>query len=128
VVGVYIPPSDHELVTLEYLVQALDSVTPGLKPIVMGDLNVGLNSPRNEWQAEISTELLGRGLEDMLPHLKKRWRDVTLTWHQQRGDSVEERQSRCDYILSPNRKWFTKVAIRDSRSEAFYLRPSDGCG
>jgi hypothetical protein len=109
---VYIPPSDTDLHTLEYLLQALDSVEIGLEPIVMGDLNADLDSPKTEWVADIATEILLCGLVDMLSQFKKRRRDVTYMWRQQRGPDNLLIKSRCDYILGTDRRRFTKVAIQ----------------
>jgi exonuclease III len=115
VIGAYIPPSDTELRSLEYILRALDTVEVGLDPILLGDLNSDLASPRTQWADDIATELLSRGLVDTLPLFKRRRRDATWTWRQPRGPDDSEIRSRCDYILSTERNLFTKVAVRDPR-------------
>ena len=68
-VGVYIPPND--LTTLGYLEQALERFPTG-NPVVLGDLNVNLESPRDEREMEIVDLLCTSGLQDMMSHFKLR--------------------------------------------------------
>lgn len=110
-VGVYIPPND--LTTLEYLAQALELFPKG-KPIVLGDLNANLNSPRDARDAEVASLLSSNGLEDMLQHFKSRqgFRHGK-TWRMVReGVQVT---SRCDYLLGSDRRMFMNVQHKDPR-------------
>jgi Reverse transcriptase (RNA-dependent DNA polymerase) len=114
VVGCYIPPSDHDLQTLHHLNEAFLRFPPGHTPWVLGDINASLQSPHNEWQAAIATELLGRGLIDALAHFRqrRRFRDLC-TWRKCRNGSVIS--SRCDYILLPDCSALRSAGLRDPR-------------
>ena len=71
IVGAYIPPTDST--TLEYIGQALNRFRDNYnRPILMGDLNVDLTTPRGERATQIAALLSDAGLEDMLPHFRQR--------------------------------------------------------
>jgi hypothetical protein len=93
IVGVYIPPND--LTTCAYLSRALGRFPKG-NAVVLGDLNVNLQSPRDARDTEIVGILSTYGLEDMMPHFKSRhaFRHGN-TWSMVR-DGVPM-GSRCDY-------------------------------
>jgi hypothetical protein len=111
IVGVYIPPGD--LTTIEYLSRALDRFPQG-NPVVLGDLNVDLQSPWDARGTEIASALSGHGLEDMLLHFKSRQAfKQGKTWSMVRnGTSVD---SRCNYLLGTDCRMFTNVQIKNPR-------------
>lgn len=112
VVGAYIPPSDLD--TVEFITQAFEALPRALPPILLGDLNVDLDNPRDERGQAIATEMAGLGLEDLLLHFRQRrgFRHG-MTWMQHRdGRTV---QAHCDYILGTDRRMLTNVAIRNPR-------------
>lgn len=110
-VGVYIPPND--LTTLEFLLQALDRFQ-NRDPIVLGDLNIDMQSPRDAREVEIAGALSARGLEDMLKHFKQsRGFRHGNSWRQFRGGRLES--SRCDYILGSDRRLFSNMQLKDPR-------------
>ena len=63
VVGGYIPPSD--LTTLAQIQKAWDQCPKGCIPLFLGDLNINLESPRDERDEQIAEECDFRELEDM---------------------------------------------------------------
>lgn len=95
-VGAYIPPAD--LSTLEFVNRALDDLPQGQQPLLLGDLNVDLDDPRDERAQSIAADLASYGFEDMSAHFRQRrgFRHGT-TWMQCRNDEMV--RSRCDYIL-----------------------------
>jgi hypothetical protein len=112
VVGAYIPPAD--LKTVEYITQAFEALPRAIPPILLGDLNVDLDNPRDDRGQAIATEVAGLGLEDLLLHFRQRrgFRHGK-TWMQHRdGQTV---RARCDYLLGTDRRMFSNVAIRDPR-------------
>jgi hypothetical protein len=114
VVGCYIPPSDTDLQTLHHLNEAFLRFPPGHTSWVLGDINANIQSPHNEWQAAITTELLSRGLIDALAHFRqrRRFRDLC-TWRQRHNSSLIS--SRCDYILLPDCSVLRSAGLQDPR-------------
>ena len=119
-VGVYLPP--NSLADLAYLEEALRRY-PKYTTILMGDLNIDLSKTNHRAQ-EITNLLSIYGLLDLLPHFKQRAEDraknrVLHTYYQTRKNSSTKKEetvsSRCDYILSTDRRLFTNVAIREPR-------------
>ena len=70
VVGVYIPPSD--LKTLDNIQSAWRQCPTGCKPLMVGDLNIKLESPRNERDETIAEELDNCALLCMSRHFLQR--------------------------------------------------------
>jgi hypothetical protein len=64
-VGGYIPPKDES--TIESIGKAFDSLPKGPR-ILLGDLNVNLNNPRNYHGLQIATIVADLGLEDLISH------------------------------------------------------------
>ena len=63
IVGGYIPPSD--LTTLTQIQNAWDQCPKGCIPLFLGDLNINLESPRDERDEQIAEECNFRELADM---------------------------------------------------------------
>jgi exonuclease III len=114
VVGAYVPPSD--LNTVEYITQAFEALPRALPPILLGDLNVDLDDPRDRdgRGQEIAMEMASLGLEDLLRQFRQRrgFRHGTTFWQYRNGQTV---RSRCDYILGTDRRMFKNVSLRDPR-------------
>ena len=116
VVGCYIPPSDR--VTLEQVRSAWANCPKGCIPMLLGDLNVNLESPRDERDEEIAEECGFRGLTDMSQHFAQRHRRLMQgrwTWRMVRRGRVIS--SRPDYFLAreKDRCRFQNVAFRMPR-------------
>ena len=104
--GVYIPPSEDNLTTVKLLDKALAGVN-NEKVIVLGDLNVNMETPRDHRQDKIVNALKTFDLRDVAMQFKsreKRKKYFSWTWRKQReGTKI---QSKVDYILGGNRiKW-----------------------
>jgi exonuclease III len=110
-VGGYIPPKDES--TIESIGKAFDSLPKGPR-ILLGDLNVNLNNPRNDRGLQIATLVADLGLEDLISHFHQKcnYREK-FTWWMRRGNSIIK--AKCDYILGSERGLFTKIAIRNPR-------------
>jgi hypothetical protein len=110
-VGGYIPPKDEPII--ESIGKAFDSLPKGPR-ILLGDLNVNLNNPRNDRGLQIATMVEDLGLEDLISHFHQKcnYRE-TSTWWMQRGNLIIK--AKCDYILGFDRGLFTKIAICNPR-------------
>jgi exonuclease III len=85
VVGCYIPPTS--LAELEFVRKACDAQPKGFKPLLIGDFNIDLDSPRDTRDEEIAEEIDFRELECLSAHfLQRRRRHVRgrWTWRQRR--------------------------------------------
>jgi hypothetical protein len=113
-VGCYIPPTD--LTTLTHVEGAWNKCPKGHIPILLGDLNINLASPRNERDEMIAEQVQDvMGLIDMSCQFKQcrrarargRW-----TWRMRRGGRWVS--SQCDYFLGREigRRRFRSVALR----------------
>ena len=116
VVGCYIPPSSTaELADIR---RAYKRCPKGFKPILMGDLNINLESPRDERDMEIAEQVDWMDLGCLTDHFRQRRRCVTrgrLTWRQRRlGRWVS---SKPDYFLARegDRRRFRRVVLRRPR-------------
>ena len=72
VVGGYIPPSD--LTTLAQIQKAWDQCPKGCIPLFLGDLNINLESPRDERDEQIAEECDFWELEDTSRNFRQRRR------------------------------------------------------
>jgi exonuclease III len=68
-VGGYIPPKDKSII--ESVGKAFDSLPKGPR-ILLGDLNVNLNNPRNDRGLQIATLVADLGLEDLISHFHQK--------------------------------------------------------
>ena len=66
VVGCYIPPSD--LSALEDVRRAWSQCPSGARPLLVGDLNINLESPRDERDVEIAEHVDHMNLTDLTRH------------------------------------------------------------
>ena len=110
-IGAYLPPSNLD--DLPHLVAALERF-PHLKPILIADLNTDLHSLNTPRAQTINATLVSYGLQDLLYHFvqARRYRNLK-TWQQSRQGTTL--QSRCDYIMSPDRRYFEWLRIKEPR-------------
>jgi hypothetical protein len=113
-VGCYIPPND--LSTLTTIEQAWNECPRGHTPILLGNLNVNLHSPRDERDKQIA-ELVEdvMGLTDLSRHFLQRSRGSVRgrwTWWMRRGRRWVS--SECDYVLgrATDRGKYCSVCLR----------------
>jgi endonuclease/exonuclease/phosphatase family metal-dependent hydrolase len=111
-VGAYVPPAD--LSTMEFVNRAMEALPQGLRPLLLGDLNVDLDDLRNDRARSMAADLASYGFEDLLPHFRQRcgFCHGTTWWQHRDGGTV---RSRCDYILGTDRRMFKNVSLRDPR-------------
>ena len=86
VVGCYIPPSSTD--ELRHIRDAYRGCPEGFKPILLGDLNINLESPRDERDEEIAEQMDWMDLECMSEHFQQKRRRRTRgrwTWRMHRG-------------------------------------------
>ena len=81
VVGGYTPPSKTTGKTLQTIDRAMKGQPKGSIPIIMGDLNVNLDHPRNEKEMEVAETMDAHGMSCAThdfsqrrgPRIKGRW-------------------------------------------------------
>ena len=111
VVGAYVPPVDTT--TLVHIAAALARF-PSRKVILVGDLNLDLDSIETERDVEIANILAASGLLDMHHHCKCRCKLKRQdTWHQKREGIVV--RSRLDFFLCSDQRIIRRYGIRDPR-------------
>ena len=111
VVGAYVPPTDST--TSVYIVAAL-ACFPSQKVILVGDLNLNLDSLETERDMEIADILATSRLLDMHHHFKTHGRNRRpATWYQKREGEVIK--SRPNYFLCSDRRIIRRYRIRDPR-------------
>ena len=99
-VGIYIPPSEEDLKTIKLLDEILDGIDNN-RLVIMGDLNIKLDDPRDHRQDEIVNALSTYNLIDLAKHYKSREKKnkyFSWTWRIKRNE--KNIQSTVDYILS----------------------------
>ena len=74
VVGCYLPPSDKEGKNLGDVANALDKMPKGCIPMLLGDLNVDLDVPRNEQEAKVAAAMDHHGMACASKHSTDRQR------------------------------------------------------
>ena len=110
IVGAYVPPKDST--TSVHISAALDRFPRRRDLILVGDLNIDLDSPESERDMEIAQLLADFSLRDMHHHFKT-GRRRSSTWHQKRKGEIV--WSRPDYFLCTDRRTIRKYNIRDPR-------------
>jgi hypothetical protein len=115
VVGAYIPPSDLGT-TLSHIHQAWLECPKGCEPLLLGDLNANLFTPRDEREDGIAEQVDAMDLVDMGRHFRQRrqrrcrgrW-----TWRMRRGGKMIS--SQCDYLMAreSSRRVFRRVRLVD---------------
>ncbi len=114
VVGCYIPPNN--LTTLTHVEGAWNICPKGHVPILLGDLNINLVSPRNKQDEMIAEQVQdSMGLVDVSCQFKQRRRSKARgrwTWQMRWGGRWVSSQR--DYFLGReiNRRRFCSVALR----------------
>jgi hypothetical protein len=82
--------------------------------ILLGDLNANLRYPRDDRAIAVAATVASFGLIDMLGHFRQRKKfRHGMTWQMRRRERII--MSRCDYILSTDRRIFSNVTIREPR-------------
>ena len=95
VVGAYIPPSKTDASTIKCVTDAFTNRPKGCLPLLIGDLNVDLECPRDMKEAEIAASVEDLGLGCYTRHFVQRRRRHTRgswTWQQKctnRGTGIE---------------------------------------
>ena len=116
-VGCYIPPND--LSTLTTIEQAWNECPRGHVPLLLGDLNVNLRSPRDERDEQIAEVVEDvTGLANLSRHFLQRSRGSMRgrwTWRMRRGRRWVS--SQCDYVLgrATDRRRYRSVRLRTPR-------------
>jgi hypothetical protein len=106
IMGAYIPPSETNASTLDYISEAAESY--GHPLILLGDLNFDFDNVKDERHAATAGMVASLGVTDTIPHFRQRkWRDTT-TWRMPHRDNYI--YSRCDYILTENVNCFQNVS------------------
>jgi hypothetical protein len=116
-VGCYIPPND--LSTLTTIKQAWNECPRGHIPLLLGDLNINLHSPRDERDkqiAEVVEDVMG--LTNLSRHFHQRSRGSVWgrwTWQMRRGRRWIS--SQCDYVLgrATDRRKYCSVCLHTPR-------------
>jgi len=116
VVGCYIPPDDLD--ALENIKLAWEERPEGHSPLLLGDLNINLESPRSEREVEIAEQCDYMDMQDMSRQFhhgggrqtQKRW-----TWRHKRRGRWEAYQP--DYFMAQgrDRKRVKQVRLRQPR-------------
>ena len=118
IIGVYIPPSEEDGTTLDFIAMAKESVQNLRWPcIILGDLNVNLDNPEGtsnqgaERRMETVAMLATMGMKGTRERFRQRKQRLNKywTWHMKRGDV--NHGAICDHILSDNLKSFTNCQI-----------------
>jgi hypothetical protein len=86
---------------------------PKNKPyILLGDLNANLRYPRDDRAVAVAATVSSFGLIDMLGHFRQQDKfRHGMPWKMQQRERII--MSRCDYILSTDRRIFSNVTIRE---------------
>ena len=97
IIGVYIPPSELDLQTNQYIDEAMLNEDP-LSCIILGDLNVNYKNPKDERTEKIVDSIKTYDLIDLsTKFISKKSKPYTWSWRKFReGDRI---QAVCDYIL-----------------------------
>ncbi len=120
-IGAYIPPSETDGKTIDYIQAATNHNTRQHPIVLLGDLNVAVkntwNRELNERQADTLAMIASLGLTDLGNHFKQRtnWKDWTWTNRNANGQRI---RSVCDYILVEKRSDFTSFQIKQPRFDS----------
>ena len=117
-VGVYRPPSEEDLKTIQQLDETLRG-TESSKLVIMGDLNVTLDRPKNRIQEEVANALQSYNLRDIAKNFKSREKKrkfFSWTWRIEReGEKI---QSKIDYILSSKNINWKRFSVIDTEFDS----------
>ena len=116
--GVYIPPSEDDGETMNFVTEAIRYRGSRYPYILLGDLNVDLDRLEDIRGDTIAAHLALYDFKDVGDHFKHprgRW-----TWSQQRGEHYV--RSRTDYVLAQDvsdfRRWVIKIPRFDTDHRA----------
>mmetsp|Transcript_5724 Transcript_5724/g.8521 ORF Transcript_5724/g.8521 Transcript_5724/m.8521 type:complete len:1130 (+) Transcript_5724:164-3553(+) len=124
IIGVYIPPSEENGKTLDFIREAVESVPNSRWPIIMlGDLNVNLKEPGaltgagTNRRLETAALVDAFGLLSMATQYRQRKKRLgrTWTWRMRRENATHGGVN--DYILSDTRRCFRNCQVLDPRFE-----------
>ncbi|KAL7524110.1 hypothetical protein ACHAXR_000447, partial [Thalassiosira sp. AJA248-18] len=116
VVGCYIPPSDPE--TLEHVEKAWENCPKGFRPLLIGDMNINLESPRDERDETIAEQCDFWDLSCMSAHfMQRRHRRVPGRWSRvgANGDWVD------GFHQSLTTSWLNPETGRDSSGSCYVV-------
>ena len=110
VIGAYIPPSETDGSTLQYIEEARRTAPDHRPTILLGDFNAVLDNPRSQYEADLADFAGTFDLTDLRCHFCLREKaGGDWTWRQRRTDHLVQR--RLDYILTDTRSDFSKFNI-----------------
>ena len=111
--GVYIPPSEENMTTMNFLTEAMRSVDCE-RAVVLGDLNVNWHRPREERHHEIVAGLQELSMRNVADGFKtRRHRQHWWSWRQRREGTVVS--ALCDYVLAGRRVGWRRHSSVDVR-------------
>lgn len=111
IVGVYIPPSEVDLTTIKYLDEAVMNVDTE-RLLILGDLNVNLEAPKDDRTTEIVDAIGTYGLQNLSRKFKaRRKKPFTWTWRKYRDG--EKIQAVCDYMLTGSKLHWKNFVVVD---------------
>ena len=116
VVGCYIPPSD--LKALQQVQAALAQCPKDYKPLLLGNLNINLEFPRNERDEEIAEECEFHDFADMsrqFCQVRRRRTQGRWTWRMRREGRWVSSQPDCVLARKGDRGLFQNVSIKRPR-------------
>jgi hypothetical protein len=98
-VGCYIPPNNLSMLTT--IKQAWNECPRGHIPLILGDMNVNLHSPRDKRDEQIAEVVEGvMGLTDLSQHFRQRYRgSMRGRWTRRMRRGRRWISSQCDYVL-----------------------------
>jgi hypothetical protein len=98
IVGAYIPPSEQDMTTMRHIDDAMRNIDIE-RAIILGDLNINLQQPKDERSTEIVEGIETYGLRDVAGMFKaKKNKHINWTWRKHRkGVKI---QAKCDYVLT----------------------------
>ena len=101
--GVYIPPSEENMTTMNFLTEAMRSVDCE-RAVVLGDLNVNWHRPREERHHEIVAGLQELSMRNVADGFKtRRHRQHWWSWRQRQEGTVVS--ALCDYVAGRRVGW-----------------------
>ena len=124
IIGVYIPPSEEDGSTLDFLTEAYVSINNPRWPVmVVGDLNMDPRNPAGnhavgiDRRIETDALITSWGMTSMADHFRQSARQRGRRWTWQREVQGVMHRSVCDHILADQRQFITNCQIRVPRFE-----------
>ena len=124
IIGAYIPPSEVDGKTLDYITQAKETVSNRNWPtILLGDLNVDLETTEETWREgterriETATLMITMGLQSMREHFRQKGKKVGRHWTWKGRREGVQYGSVCDHIMTSKRNDFINCQIKIPRMD-----------